>query len=187
MSEGKTLAIPTPAVVEAPGWFVQNWRRLAQIGIGHSLYGTFNHCFDYILYPYVVYSLGMLTGGAVMTVLSLFQCALMLIAYERLGIDWVGSGLLNEIARKHRPSLIEKALAWTTRQNRVVIFLTLCALTDPFIVTAYFRGGAFDGLRRRDWQLFFLSVLISNLYWIVIADLIGHAVAAAWNWFTSLT
>jgi hypothetical protein len=162
------------------------WFRLAQIGTGHALYGSFNHFFDFVIYPYVVYTQGVILGGALMTLFSLMQCALLLIVYERIGVDWVGSGLLADIARKAQPSWIDRLVVWVTHRNPALTFLVLCAVTDPFIVTAFFRRGSFDGLRARDWHLFFASVLVCNLYWIFVADLIARIVVASWQWISGL-
>jgi len=184
VSETKTLAIASPTVGEAPSWFYQNRRRIAAVGIGHSLYATFCWFFDHVLYVYVIYQLGILVGGAIMTAASVAICVATLVVYERMGTDWVGGGLVKDVASKPRLSIIGRVMAWASHQRPVVMFLTLCALFDPFITTAYFRAGAFDGLRKRDWQVFFVSVLVSNLWWIFVADLIGHAVAATWTWIT---
>lgn len=184
MSDYDTLAMTSASGV-TPARLDSHWRRLAQIGIGHSLYAAFCWLFDHVLYVYVVYTLGILLGGAIMTAASLLICIATLMIYERMKVDWVGAGLLNEIAARQRHSLTDRLLVWTTRQNRVVVFLILCALSDPFITTAYLRGGAFNGLRKRDWQIFCASVLVSNLYWIFAADLIGHAVVTIWTWFTT--
>ncbi|MCG3143383.1 MAG: hypothetical protein HONDAALG_00724 [Gammaproteobacteria bacterium] len=162
------------------------WLRLVQIGTGHALYGSFNHFFDFVIYPYVVYTQGVILGGALMTLFSLLQCALLLVAYERMGVDWVGSGLLADIARKSQPSWFDRLVAWITNRNQALTFLLLCAVTDPFIVTAFFRRGSFDGLRARDWHLFFASVLVCNLYWIFVADLIARIAVASWHWIVGL-
>lgn len=162
------------------------WLRLAQIGTGHALYGSFNHFFDFVIYPYVVYTQGVILGGALMTLFSLLQCALLLVAYERMGVDWVGSGLLADIAGKPQPSWLDRLVIWVTNRNQALTFLVLCALTDPFIVTAFFRRGSFNGLRARDWQLFFASVLVCNLYWIFVADVIARVAVASWQWLTGL-
>jgi len=184
MSDHDTLTITGVGGVTSAR-FDPQWRRLAQIGIGHSLYAAFCWLFDHVLYVYVVYTLGKLLGGAIMTAASLLICIATLVIYERMKIDWVGAGLLNEMAAKQRRSPVDRLLIWATRQNNVVVFLILCALSDPFITTAYLRGGAFDGLRKRDWQIFCASVLVSNLYWIFVADLIGHAIVAIWTWMTA--
>jgi hypothetical protein len=180
MAAAPTATAATVPRVQLP------WLRLAQIGTGHALYGSFNHFFDFVIYPYVVYTQGVIVGGALMTLFSMLQCALLLIVYERMGIDWVGSGLLADIARKSQPSWLDRLVVWVTRRNAALTFLVLCAVTDPFIVTAFFRRGSFDGLRARDWRLFFASVLACNVYWIFVADVIAHVFVASWQWVIGL-
>ncbi|MGE0388041.1 MAG: hypothetical protein AB7Q97_25225 [Gammaproteobacteria bacterium] len=162
------------------------WRHLARIGTGHALYATFNWFFDNVLYVYVVYQWGMLRGGAVMTALSFLQCAATLIVYQRMGIDWVGAGLLAQMKRKPEPTRVERLLVWAADRNRVLIFVLLCVFQDPFITTAWFKEGRFDALTRRDWHIFVAAVLVSNLYWIFVASLIGQAVVAAWRFLQGL-
>ena len=53
-----------------------------QIGAGHTIYATFNWFFDQVLYVYVIYRLGLVTGCVVMTFLSLIQCGATLVIYE---------------------------------------------------------------------------------------------------------
>lgn len=177
--KGLTSTSGVAALAPMPGR-----HRLAAIGFGHGLYGAFNWVIDNVVYVYVVHTLGMVVGGAIMTTFSLVQCAVTLIVYERMGIDWVGAGFVQALRDKPHPNAIERLVIWASHGHPVIIFLLLCAWQDPFITTAYFRGGRFHGLSSRDWQLFLLAVLVSNLYWIFVADLIGEVVAALWTFIT---
>ncbi|MFO1434975.1 MAG: hypothetical protein U1F34_00850 [Gammaproteobacteria bacterium] len=164
--------------------------RLAWMGSGHLLYGLFNHFFDFVLYPFVVYRLGVVVGGTAMTLASLAQCAVTLIAYQRMGIDWVGGSLIDDIAKSYSNARLGRVLAHLTSNSRALTFFALCAVTDPFIVTAFFRRGRFHALTAQDWNLFLASVVVCNLYWIVVADLIAHGAVVLWsglmNWIAIL-
>jgi hypothetical protein len=178
ISDSNSAATPPPDATTA---VTARWRLPAQvavIGTGHLLYGLFNHAFDYLLYPYAVYTLGVIRGGILMTLLSMLQCALTLLVYQRMRIDWVGGSLLDVYAGSAPQSLQARVLTWLTGRQRWLSFAVLCALTDPFIVTAFFRRGRFGALAREDWQLFIASVLLCNLYWIFVADLIARAAVA---------
>ena len=157
------------------------WRRLAQIGTGRALYAAFNWLFDNVLYVYVVMTLGVLKGGALMMGLSFIQCAATLVAYQRMRIDWLGAGLLFEIKRKPARTRLENVLVWASDRHPAIIFTLLCVLQDPFITAAYFKHGSFGRLSGRDWTLFVAAVIVSNLYWIFAASLIGQAVVALWR------
>ncbi len=160
------------------------WQRLAQIGTGHTLYATFNWIFDNILYVYVVYTLGMLRGGALMMAASFVQCAITLVVYQRMRIDWVGTGLLAEIRARRSRTRVENALVWASNRHPGVIFTLLCVFQDPFITAAYFKQGSFERLSRHDWAIFVAAVIVSNVYWIFVASLIGQAVADLWRLVT---
>ena len=55
---------------------------------------------------------------------------------------------------------------------------------DPFITTAYFRQGRFDGLRLRDWLLFLASVVVSNAYWTLRSGAVATLLVGAWRWLS---
>lgn len=95
-------------------WFNRHRRRIAEIGIGHAIYASFNFFFDQILYVYVVYRLGLFVGGSIMTALSLVQCAITLIIYERMGIDWVGVGSLSRLSNIPHPSWWQRIIIAAT-------------------------------------------------------------------------
>lgn len=176
------MSVPENGAV-SQDWLVGQRRRIAEVGLGHALYATFNWFFDNILYVYAVYRLGWLRGGALMTVLSMLQCGGSLLLYERMRIDWVGAGSIVRLSSIPSPSWWQRILIWADRKGAAFIFVALCVLQDPFITTAYFRGGRFDGLRKRDWQVFFASVLVSNGYWTVRSGAVAAVFVGAWQWF----
>jgi hypothetical protein len=162
------------------------WNRLAQVSAGHTLYAAFNWVFDNVLYVYAVFTLGVFRGGALMMTLSLLQCALTLLVYQRMRIDWVGVGWLADIRRKTLRSRAEETLVWASNRHPALIFTALCILQDPFITTAYFKQGSFLLLKSRDWVVFLAAVVVSNVYWIFAAALIGQTVAALWKFISSI-
>ena len=175
------MRVPIESTV-SPSWFSRHRRRLAEIGTGHAFYATISWIFDNVLYVYVIYRLGLLVGGVIMTLLSLVVCAATLLLYERMRIDWVGAGSLARLSCIPKPSWWQRIISWATRRGAAVIFLVLCIFQDPFITTAYFRHGRFDGLHARDWQIFFGSVLISNLYWTLRSGVVAAVIVSAWLW-----
>jgi hypothetical protein len=183
---GDTFTGFAPAAADPRTLPAPPWRRLTHIGTGHALYAAFNWCFDNVLYVYVVFTLGMVTGGALMTALSCAQCAVTLLVYQRMRIDWVGSGWLAELRRKPQRSRLEDLMVWAGNGHPALLFTLLCVFQDPFMATAWFKHGNFERLTRRDWSLFGAAVLVSNLYWICVASVIGQVAAAAWRQFTAL-
>ena len=163
------------------GWFVRYKAQIARMGVGHLSYAVFSFFFDQILYVFVVYRLGVLFGGALMTTASLIGCAATLLFYQRMGIDWVGAGAIHSLVAKEKPSYIERLLVWAMKKGKVVIFLALCIYQDPFITTAYFIKGRFGRLNRRDWQIFFASVVVSNGYWTLRSGLVAQVIVYSWR------
>lgn len=170
---------PDPAP-RAPRWRLL--RRLSTIAGGHSLYAAFNWSFDNLLYVYAVHRLGLLAGGALMTVLAGIQCAATLLLYERMRIDWIGVGGLATLADAENPRWWQRLLRRAMRKGGVVLFLALCILQDAFIATVWFRRGRFDGLTARDWRIFAAAVLVSNLYWTLRSGAVAALLAGAWRW-----
>jgi len=63
-----------------------------------------------------------------------------------------------------------KWIAWLLLRGRWAEFLFLSLKWDPFITTAFMRAGTgqYDGMSRKDWKIFWLSVLVANLWWILV-------------------
>jgi hypothetical protein len=116
-----------------------------------------------------------------MTALSLVQCAATLWLYEQMRIDWVGAGSLAKLADLPHPAWWQRIILWATRRGKAVVFLALCIFQDPFITTAYFRQGRFDGLTGRDWRIFLASVLVSNFYWTLRSGMVAALLVGAWR------
>lgn len=116
-----------------------------------------------------------------MMMLSFLLCASTLAVYEKMQIDFMGVGALHEWHTKKTKTLSGRLFRHINK-NKAAVFIFLSAFTDPFIITAYFRQGHFNGLTKRDWSFFFLSALICNLYWIGVSALLGHGTANLWQW-----
>lgn len=160
---------------------LHNYKRFTIIGLGHLLYAAFNWVFDHVIYVYAVFTWGMLMGGGLMTLFSLIQCALTLYVYEKMQIDWVGSGAL-QAWNSQQPSNFSGRLFRCISKKPKAVFVFLCVVSDPFITTAYFRKGRFDGLTAQDWHTFIKSVVVSNGYWICVSALLGNGAFTLWQW-----
>lgn len=159
------------------------YKRFASIGLGHLLYAAFNWVLDHVIYVYAVFTWGIVLGGGVMALFSLIQCALTLRFYEKMQIDWVGAGVLNVFLAKQPNSLLGRLFCRISKKQKAV-FIFLCVFSDPFITTAYFRKGRFNGLTAQDWRIFLYSVLVSNGYWICVCALLGNGIASLWQWLS---
>lgn len=144
----------------------QPWHlRAAQWVAGLASYKLLDYAFDYALYPWVIYKLGLLVGGCVMAGLSLLDCLLLLRIYDWLKRDWLGIELVKGLRNYDGTSRWRCALRWLLSRGDGVAFVALSLRFDPFITTAYLRHGNYNGLSRRDWRIFLGSVLLSNAAW----------------------
>lgn len=145
------------------------WRaRLAQWLVGFLTHKLFDEAFDFVLYPFVIFSLGLLWGGLVMTLLSLLDCYLLLKLYDWLKRDWFGIEFVKGLQIYKGQSRWRKVLAWLLNRSDAVAFIVLSLRFDPFITTAYLRHGIYSGMTGRDWRIFLGSGLVSNLAWMLV-------------------
>ena len=62
------------------------WVRISELAAGISAISLINFAFDYLLYPAVIYWLGLVIGGLAMAALSFLACWLMLWFFWPLGL-----------------------------------------------------------------------------------------------------
>lgn len=151
--------------------------------------------FDNLLYPTVLLLLGPLMGGVIMTVLAALACYVILAYYIQSKEDWLGVDVIETIKEQggkwverlyskqgYRwkivhllafvPAKIFLLVLWLLKKNDVVAFITLSIYTDGFRATAFLRHGRKGPLTRRDWAIFWSSIVISNLWWTLRWSLI---------------
>ena len=121
--------------------------------------------FDYLLYPFVIFKLGILKGGILMTFLSFVACILIMKFYDWLQRDWLGIEAIKSLKGYDGNKRIGRFTSWIMRKSDPIVFLFLSIKFDPFITTAYLRKGKFNGMKKQDWKIFIGSLLFSNAYW----------------------
>lgn len=160
-----------------------NWRaRTAELAIGIFANTAQEYLFDVVLYPLVIYKLGLLRGGAIMSLLSLIICLLLLKLYDWSKRDWLGIEAVKSLKEYEGKSRFGRLLAWALRRGDYVACIALSIRFDPFITTAYMRHGAFNGMNRRDWRIFMLSWFIGNGWWSLFCYAGVETVAGLWRW-----
>ena len=145
------------------------WKeRIGIMAIGHSFKQVEEWVFDFALYPAVIAWLGALKGGLVMTAFSASECLFLIFIYDRTKKDWFGFELVKEVRDgEEKQGRVVRFIQYLARKSNWLAFLVLSAYTDPFMTTVYMRKGAeaYNGLSRRDWGIFWGSVLVANLWW----------------------
>jgi hypothetical protein len=173
---------------------------IARVAAGQFIWAAISWIYNNPLYIAAVAWYGPVVGGGVMTIGSLIICWGMVLWYNRKGVDWLGVGAADSV-RDLAANYAEKLSAWRasslsgqalylmfvlpirslvllTRLAKhktygdVVAFLLLSILLDPFITISYLRHGVYGSMSKREWAIFFASVLLSNGYWIVRTTII---------------
>jgi len=159
----------------------RNWRRrIAELAVGFTVNKLQEYLFDFLLYPFVIFKLGLLCGGIIMSVLSFIGCLLFLRFYDWSKRDWLGIEAVKSLKDYSGTSRLRRFMAWLLCRGDYIACVTLSVKFDPFITTAYLRRGAFNGMNRRDWRIFVLSWFVGNAYWSV-ACFFGVSILA-WVW-----
>jgi hypothetical protein len=145
--------------------------RAAVLGVGLLGNQAMVWAFDFLLYPFVLWRFGLLYGCLIMTALSALVCYLTLLFYDWSKKDWLGIEAIKELKHSEGKGPVTRFLARLMRRGDGLALLALSVYFDPFIAVAYLRSGSyhFNGLTRREWRLFWVSVLIGNLFWSFVA------------------
>jgi hypothetical protein len=146
-------------------------KRLGIWGIGYVANWLIDFGFNFILYPYVIWKLGILSGGFVMTILSFLLCYVIMIFYDWAKKDWLGIETIKQLKEYKGKSTVGRLAAWLMKKSDLVLLVVLSVKFDPFITTAYMRHGAheYSGMTKRDWKIFMASLLVGNIYWTIVA------------------
>jgi len=143
--------------------------------------------FDSVLYPYVVGKYGFWVGGHIMVWASALACLLTLEFYDWSKRDWLGIETLKE-AREMENTRMNRLISRLFKKSRWVQIVVLSIAQDPFVVMVFLREGShkYGKVVGRDWQNFFASLVIANLFWtgvcwsgIKALEAIGASVSTA--------
>lgn len=123
--------------------------------------------FDDVLYPFVIWKLGLVWGGLLMASFSALLCFGALLFYDRVRRDLLGLEALKTLREYEGGRVWGKVSAWIFKRGDVIAFLFLSIVSNPLVTTVYLRRGAyvFDGMRKREWGIFVTSFLLSNASW----------------------
>jgi hypothetical protein len=166
--------------------------RIATVAIGYAAKRVEAIVFDWLFYGFVIATCitnwgpvwGSMVGFATMAPLSALVCFGYIRFYDWAKKDWLGFETLKELKDEtgHRGRLAN-LVQRVARFGDVPAFLALCVYGDPFMVTVYLRRGArkYDNLSRRDWAVFWTSVVVSNGYWTLRWTVIVEVARIVWK------
>jgi ABC-type transport system involved in multi-copper enzyme maturation permease subunit len=161
--------------------------RLGILGVGLTTVRIINTLWDYLLYPFVIWQLGLVFGGVVMTIVSMAVCLMMLYLYDYTKKDWLGIETIKSIRELSGDSWLGRIASRILEKGDPAAFVFLSLTFDPFITTAYMRYGRhqYNGLHQRDWMIFFSSGILGNAYWAVVSYTGVSLIEQGWSaWST---
>lgn len=175
-------------------WFVRHKERIGIIAIGYTGKRVEEFLFDWLLYGVVVVKsmehwgpyYGSIVAFFIMSPLSALACYAYIRFYDWAKKDWLGLETIEELREKEASAgWFMRHIVRFTKMGDIPMFFGLSILTDPFVTTVYFRRGAhlYNGLSKRDWKIFWSSVLFSNAYWTLRWTVIIVIAQFLWNTF----
>lgn len=164
--------------VKSPTWQA----RVATIAIGVMGSKLESLLLNYLLYPFVIWWLGLLWGGLTMSLFSLVECYALILFYDWAQKDWLGIELIKSVRDEEQHNWLLRKLSWLMNHSTIAALVVLSLWYDPFITTAYLRRGSYNGLSRRDWYIFLASWALSNGFWILVSFGGVSLIVAAWHW-----
>jgi hypothetical protein len=152
-------------------------RKALIVATGYGIYIFLGQLYDYVLWPIVQGYHGM-TGAVAMSVGAVVTNFIVLHTYQRMGIDWLGTGVLQTLHTRaakladRLPALPSRLLRILLRlpRSRPLAFLALSVFTDSFLTTAYLRNGRFGPLERKDLAIFAGSSVVSCAAWTLVNE-----------------
>ncbi len=155
-------------------WLIRHKERVAILAVGHIGLRIEEFLFDWLLYgtvsTFLTHSFGAVYGSlatfAAMCPLSALVCFWYIKLYDLSKTDWFGLEATKKLRDDGSFTGIGKWFHKLARLGDVPAFIALSIYSGPFTVTAYMRRGSeYAGLSKRDWEIFWASVLFSNAYW----------------------
>lgn len=140
--------------------------RLWITGIGS--YYVFTYLYDYVVVSFLLIYFGLTEGVAITMALSMLIDLGTLKFYDWFKKDWLALETLKDLQNKK--NFWGKLFNYVHDKNAFITVVVLSLTSNAFIVTAYMRRGSFqyNGLTKRDWNIFLSSSLLTNLYWVFL-------------------
>lgn len=141
-------------------------KRVAVLILGHLGNFVMVYGYDFVVYPYLLLTFGLVQGWIYAVIGSLLLCLGTLWFYDITKQDWLGIETIKLLRDEEPVGRARKFFYHLMNKGDMFAFIFLCLKYDPFIVTVYMRRGSSNhAMTRRDWKVFWASMLVSNLWW----------------------
>lgn len=171
-------------------------RQIVLWSVAHGLVRLEEFVFDYVFYPYMLYSGGrslansfsgsevsedggFWTGFVVLCIASLILNLIYLSLYNRSKRDWFG---FESLKRLRVPQRVQ-GMPLLVRIVQCGGFIYLSVWHSPLFAALWMRMGKHQfQMSRRDWTLFFLAVAVANVGWTIAVSALSKIVAFLWQY-----
>jgi hypothetical protein len=144
-----------------------SWKkRIGLIGVGYTVSFLLTQMFKFGIYPAVIWHLGLVKGAGVMWTLSFIICYTAITFYNFAKFDWFGIEALKDIreSKAREEGYFRRILRRILVRGGVVAFIALSMKFDAFVCTVYMRDAHhYGGMTKRDWVIFLVALVISNI------------------------
>jgi len=160
---------------------------------GFTAWKVLGVVYDLLLFTAVLSKFGWI-GIPFLTIGAGILCWITILIYDSVKIDFLGiesarkemavfkEGLIHWVERlkdrpgqKLHPPFLKVKIKYDTDSIKIalskiwVVEFLICSFQwDAVITTIYLREKSFGGLTRRDWKIFFVSLILSCTYWSAI-------------------
>lgn len=161
----------------------KDWKeRLGILGVGLVGNQLITLGFNWVLYPYVIWRFRLVEGFFIMATLSVLVCYLLILFYDWTKQDWLGIETIKEVKIYDGSSRVKRLTSWVINKSDPLALIVLSIKFDPFITTVYMRRDKFGGMSRRDWKIFFASLVIGDVWWSTSFFMGISLVEYLWPW-----
>ena len=135
---------------------------------GISSYYLVTWVYDYVVVASCIWYFGLLLGGLIIFIVSIILDLITLMFYDWYKKDWLTLEELKDVENKK--GKIGIVLNYIHNKTTIISVIILSIFINPFVVVTYMRKGShqYNGLKKRDWIIFFSSTIVCNGYWILV-------------------
>jgi hypothetical protein len=154
---------------------VRSLAKVSSFGFLWWALDALNKIFDYGIYTAVVAYYGIIVGGAIMWIAAFVLDVSLLHIYSYFNKDIFGFEAIAEWKEYDGRSPWKRLRSTVLNMSDPIVYLFITIIANPFLATAYMRktDKARKGMDKRDWKIFMVSFVISNLSWTLFSGWIA--------------
>lgn len=141
-------------------------KRIGILVLGHAANFVTVYGYDFIVYPYLIVTYGLVLGWLYAVAGSIALCLGTLWFYDVTKQDWLGIETVKLVRDGQTTGRIRRFFQKIVDKGDTLAFFLLCLKYDPFIITVYMRRGSGNfAMTTRDWKVFWVSMVLCNVWW----------------------